>query len=95
MRLDAVRSPIVEVKSGLAYTGCTTPLVYMSTTKRSNRCNGKASRLNMLGLNMRAPDVTVRSGKLVLIAQAVFLSYPRNWEVVSRCGTESVWGTKI
>ena len=47
----------------------------------------------MLGLHIRAPNVTVRSGKLVQTAQAIFLSYLRNWEVVSRFGPESVLGT--
>ena len=58
-------------------------LLYISTKKRSIRCMWIDSIPNMLGFDVSATNVSVRSGKLVQTAQAVFLPHPRNWEVVS------------
>ena len=68
--------PEMNRRSLASFTpGAPHPSLYTSTTKLSNRCIRKDWRLNTLGLHIRAPNVTVRSGKLVQTAQAIFLSY--------------------
>ena len=70
------------------------PLLYISTTKRSIRCMWIDSIPSMLGLNVRATNVSVKSGKLIQSAQAVFLPHPQETEkwchIPLGCGTESV-----
>ena len=54
------------------------PLLYISTTKRSIHCTWIDSIPNMLGFNISATNVSIRSGKLFQTAQTVFLPHPRN-----------------
>jgi hypothetical protein len=61
------------------HPGNTTALaVHIRTTKRSIRCMCTESMLKRVGSSVRATNVSVRSGKLVLAAQAVFLPQRRN-----------------
>jgi hypothetical protein len=53
-------------------------LLYIRTTKRSIRCMCTESMLKRVGSSVRATNVSVRSGKLVLAAQAVFVPQRRN-----------------
>ena len=70
------------------------PSLYTSYHTAFERCIKKDSMLHniMLGLHIRAPNVTVRSVKLVQTAQAIFLSYQLNNNTMAvACFAATTW----